>query len=129
MLRLLLQQRLQYFSCFWLVAQQYVKASEVEIPLIEIRRDSDARLESLLRLRVTTLPHEKHAEIVERIGILGAQVDGTLQMLRRTIHLIFPRRQHAHTVIDLRIVRLQLKRTPQHLLGLPVRFRPTIKSA
>src|SRR5437868_3996707 len=87
-LRLNAQKILQNSFCLLLIVLQRVESSKIQIRLIEARHEADARLELLPRLLVILLTHEKNAEVVQRFGIIRAQLDRSLQISRCVLHLI-----------------------------------------
>ena len=104
MLRLLAQQGLQYFFGFFLFVQNDVQLGQIEVRLIKVGRDLDARLELLLRFRIVRLAHEENAQIIQRFGIIRAQRDGLAEIIGRAIKLVLAGVEHADTVIRLRII-------------------------
>ena len=98
MLRLLAQQGLQYFFGFFLFVQNNVQFGQIEVRLIKVGRDLDARLELLLRFRIVRLAHEENAQIIQRFGIIRAQRDGLAEIIGRAIKLVLAGVEHADTV-------------------------------
>ena len=73
-------------------------------------------LNCLLSLGVILSPHEKNAEIVQGFGIIRPQINCLAQIVRRELHLVLLGIKHAKTVVDFRIVGLNLKRMTEAFL-------------
>src|SRR6266566_7265371 len=102
----------------FLIIPQRVEASKIEIGLVEARHYADASLELLLCLHVILLPYEKNAKIVQGFGIIRTQFDCPLQIARCALYLVLLGVEHTQTVVDFRIIGLNLQRTIQAVLCL-----------
>ena len=117
MLRLLLQEGLQHLSRFFFFFQDYVQAREIEISLVKVRCDANAGREFFFGFGVALFAHEEDAEIIERVGIIGAQAYRTLKIFGRDLELFLPCIEHAEVVVDFGIFRFELERALEELFA------------
>ncbi len=99
--------RTQNLAGLSLLSLRYVKPRQVQVGLIKIGRHPNGFLELLLGLGRSSLAQEEHAEIIERLRVVRAKLQGLLPILEGPILIVQLRLKHPDSVIHLRVVRAQ----------------------
>jgi hypothetical protein len=129
MLRLKTQQILQYLPGLLRVALTRVKAREVQVRLIEIRRQSDAGPKLLLCFGIVTPSRKQYAKIIQSLWIIRTQIDRLLQVMSRLVSLVLQRVLHDQTVVHLRIVWFKFDRPSEQFFGFVIVAHAAIQVA
>ena len=74
-LGLQMEQLLQHLSACSLSFRSDVQTGKIQIGLVEVRGNTDAGLELLLRLRIILPPDKENAEVIQRFRIIRTQLN------------------------------------------------------
>src|SRR5581483_3080765 len=91
---MLLQKSLEHGSGFVRRILEHIDASEIQIGLIERGSDTDALLKARDCLITAPGAKVKHAEIVQCLGVIGTQLQGSLQIVVSPIRVVELRVDH-----------------------------------